>query len=228
MEDSQATPPAAPAALEFSATSTKLFTALAEFHKTCPVIKKETENKYFHANYADLGTILATVNPLLAAQGLSVMQFPLPDYSLCTQLSHTSGEWVRSTYQLKPPKSDPQGIGSAMTYQMRYAIRAVLSLAIDDDDDDGQAAQQQPKKGAPTTNADKLRKDVGVAVRVLGGTPKEAKAAAELMLAESKGKYKLDDGQPLLKIADITNIENEETLRSLFTLFTPAQGGQTQ
>jgi hypothetical protein len=205
-----------PSSLEFSPTITKLVTALAEFHKNCPVIGKDKENKYFNTQYADLGTILGVVNPLLAAQGLTVMQFPLPDFSLCTQLTHTSGEWVRSTYQLKPAKADPQGIGSAMTYQKRYAVVAILSLAIDDDDDDGQAAQQPAKKGAPVSNPDKLRNQLRTAVQAIG------KDTAESLIVESEGKYKLDSGKPLTKLGDLSVINNEDTLNELLKLFTPA------
>jgi hypothetical protein len=46
-----------------------------------------------------------------------------------------SGEWLQSTYKMRPVKDDPQGIGSSITYQKRYAIAGALALNIDDDDD---------------------------------------------------------------------------------------------
>ena len=46
---------------------------------------------------------------------------------------------------MKPAKNDPQGLGSAITYQRRYALGAILGLNIDIDDD-GNAASTQPKK----------------------------------------------------------------------------------
>jgi len=209
----EAAPPKPTASLEFSPTISKLVTALAEFHKTCKVIGKDKKNEYFKTHYADLGTILGTVNPLLAAQGLTVMQFPLPDYSLCTQLTHTSGEWVRSTYQLKPAKADPQGVGSAMTYQKRYAVVAILSLAIDDDDDDGQAAQPEAKKGAPVSTPEILRKKLsGLATKI--GRP-----AADSLIVESEGKFKQDDGKPITSLEDIRGVYNEDTLRGLLEMF---------
>ena len=53
---------------------------------------------------------------------------------------------------MRPSKNDPQGVGSCITYQRRYAIGAILCLNIDDDDDaniaSGNTAQkEQPKKG---------------------------------------------------------------------------------
>ena len=40
-----------------------------------------------------------------------------------------------SDYTMKPVKDDPQGKGSVITYQRRYALSAVLGLNIEDDDD---------------------------------------------------------------------------------------------
>jgi hypothetical protein len=48
---------------------------------------------------------------------------------------HESGEWIGFEYQMRPAKDDPQGRGSAITYQRRYAIASVLCLNIDEDDD---------------------------------------------------------------------------------------------
>jgi len=51
-----------------------------------------------------------------------------------------SGEYLMDTYEMKPTKDDPQGIGSSITYQRRYAIGAILSLNIDEDDDGNSAS----------------------------------------------------------------------------------------
>jgi hypothetical protein len=201
--------------VEFSPGSTaKLFGAIAKFHKTCPVIGKDKNNTFFKAKYADLGSILGVVNPLLAAQGLVITQFALPDHQLCTQVSHESGEWMRSTYSLKPQKNDPQGIGSAMTYQRRYAVCAILSLAIDDEDDDGQAANQPAKT---QSNPDKLRQQLSGLCKSLG------RATAESLIVESEGRFKLDSGKPLTKLTDVAVINNEDTLKALIAYFSQPQ-----
>jgi len=51
-----------------------------------------------------------------------------------TLLMHTSGEWIEGKIKLKPVKSDPQGMGSAITYARRYAYQSIIGLAADDDD----------------------------------------------------------------------------------------------
>jgi hypothetical protein len=53
---------------------------------------------------------------------------------------HSSGEWMEATYTMHPVKQSPQDLGSAITYQRRYAVGAVLSLNIDDDDDANSAS----------------------------------------------------------------------------------------
>ena len=49
---------------------------------------------------------------------------------------HTSGEYI-SSVSSTPCKdvSNPQALGSAITYARRYALGAALSLNIDEDDD---------------------------------------------------------------------------------------------
>jgi hypothetical protein len=55
---------------------------------------------------------------------------------------------VKSTISLAPVKdNNPQAVGSALTYARRYALSAVLGLAIGEDDDDGhRAAKPAPAK----------------------------------------------------------------------------------
>jgi hypothetical protein len=54
-----------------------------------------------------------------------------------------SGEYLMANSTMHPTKSDPQSMGSAITYQRRYSIGAILNLNIDEDDD-GNAASTQP------------------------------------------------------------------------------------
>ena len=49
---------------------------------------------------------------------------------------------------MRPTKNDPQGLGSVITYQRRYALGAILGLNIDDDDDGNRASRPVAKMGA--------------------------------------------------------------------------------
>jgi hypothetical protein len=98
-------------------------------------IKKDAKNPYFKSTYASLANILDSIKEPLIECGLAVTQFPFGENGLMTILMHESGEWIGFEYQMRPAKDDPQGRGSAITYQRRYAIASVLCLNIDEDDD---------------------------------------------------------------------------------------------
>jgi hypothetical protein len=117
-------------------------------------IKKENKNPFFHSLYADLPAIQDAIADPLQESGLVVTQLPCGD-GLITMLAHAeTGEYIMANSVMKPIKSDPQSIGSAITYQRRYSLAALLNLNIDKDDD-GNAASQP---SAPQPQADKPEK----------------------------------------------------------------------
>jgi hypothetical protein len=68
---------------------------------------------------------------------------------------HESGEFIEAEYSMRPAKDDPQGRGSAITYQRRYAIASVLSLNINEDDDANAATHgKEAPKELPWLNKD--------------------------------------------------------------------------
>lgn len=121
-------------------------TALATFQVKAEKIIKTAENPFFKSKYADLPSILDAIALPLTESGLVVSQFPDGD-GLTTLLMHpNSGEWIEATGTMKPVKSDPQAIGSAITYQRRYSLCAVLGLNVDVDDDGNEASAPAPPK----------------------------------------------------------------------------------
>lgn len=125
----------------------EIATALCNFQSVVGKIKKSETNPFFKNKYADLSSILDVIRQPLSDNGLSVCQFPIGNCELETILLHISGEWMSATYEMKPTKNDPQGAGSVITYQRRYALGAILCLNIDHDDDGnkGSIAVEQPK-----------------------------------------------------------------------------------
>lgn len=145
--------------------------ALCEFQGKVGTIKKSETNPFFKSKYADLSTILDAIQLPLIECGLSFVQFPSGENGLETMLMHKSGEWMREVYYMNPTKkpikqydsydsqgkgigsykivayeSDPQGAGSVITYQRRYALGAILGLNIDEDDDGNAGSNPEPKK----------------------------------------------------------------------------------
>jgi len=96
--------------------------ALIIFHVKVDTIKKDAKNPFFKSTYASLTNILDAINEPLIESGLAISQFPTGADGLTTILIHgESGEWISSTYEMRPVKDDPQGRGSCITYQRRYA-----------------------------------------------------------------------------------------------------------
>ena len=124
-----------------SESITELAKALVKFHSVMGKVSKDAKNPFFKNNYASLSNIIEAVTKPLNDNGLSVLQLPSIE-GLTTMLLHESGEWI-SSVSGTPVKdaTDPQKLGSAITYARRYALGAILSLNIDEDDD-GQKASK--------------------------------------------------------------------------------------
>ena len=107
---------------------------------------KQADNPFFKSKYVDLPGVWEAIRPLLAKNGLSVVQTftaSADGPTIVTTLIHKSGQWVSSELFLKPAKSDPQGVGSAITYGRRYALAAMVGVVADEDDDGNAASQGQ-------------------------------------------------------------------------------------
>jgi hypothetical protein len=129
---------------EKSDSIANLTKALMLFSIKIGKIKKENTNPFFHSLYADLPAIQDAIADPLQESGLVVTQLPCGD-GLITMLAHAeSGEYIMANSTMKPVKNDPQSMGSAITYQRRYSLAALLNLNIDKDDD-GNAASVAPK-----------------------------------------------------------------------------------
>lgn len=133
----------------------ELTKAMVKFHMEVGKIKKDADNPFFKSKYASLSNILDVVTPVLVQCDLNVFQMPVGDGQLRTVLSHTSGECIESTFDMKIVKNDPQSMGSAITYARRYALGSILNLNIDEDDDGNKAQPTHDTTPKPQVNDDK-------------------------------------------------------------------------
>lgn len=123
-----------------SPTVGKLTEALSKAQGCLEGAKKDALNPYFKSQYSTLSSVWDACRKPLADNGLAVIQTSElmdahPDL-VCIQtiLCHTSGEWVKSRLAVKPVKSDPQSVGSCITYLRRYSLQAMIGIAPEDDD----------------------------------------------------------------------------------------------
>lgn len=135
-------------ASDFSAALVAALGELAE-------VPKDQSVKAGAINYkfADLGSVLTYVRPILAGHGLAIMQ-PVSsdgnDVMVVTEIHHTSGAFASYGRLTMPRGQTPQQTGSAITYARRYSLLSTLGLATVDDD--GEAASKAPAKQKTTTD----------------------------------------------------------------------------
>lgn len=119
----------------------ELFQAVANFQMECPKISKDANNPFFKGSkYATLPHILNVITPILKKNGLVIVQ-PVINTCVVTKLIHIdSGQILESVYDIVcKDATNPQQIGSAVSYARRYSISSILNLNIDDDDDGNSA-----------------------------------------------------------------------------------------
>jgi hypothetical protein len=138
----------------------KLAAALAKAQGKIEGAVKDRKNDYFSSKYADLASVWDACRGPLSENGLSVVQFPCeapPGHvGLITTLLHESGEYMTEKFFMPVKDStNPQAVGSALTYARRYALSAAVGIAPEEDD--GNAASAAPAKpqkvqGPPTVD----------------------------------------------------------------------------
>lgn len=173
--------------------------ALVKVQGTIEGAKKDKRNPGFNSKYADLSACWDACREALQENDIAVIQMPVrgPEkhVSLATSLIYgPTGEQIGDVYDipLKDP-TNPQALGSALTYGRRYALCAVIGICPEDDDGNAAAAKSPAAKkpSNPATEAglkaefakattDEQRK----AVYQKAKTSDVAEPARTLMLAE--------------------------------------------
>lgn len=184
-----------------SESITELAKAMVKFHSEVGKVSKDAANPFFKNKYASLSNIIEAVTKPLNDNGLSVLQLPSIE-GLTTMLLHESGEWI-SSVSSTPVKdqTDPQKLGSAITYARRYALGAILSLNIDEDDDGQKAAT--PKRQAAKPQLKPMTEAWTKAVKYLvdGG-----------LISAIEGKYALDKVNKDLLMDTVNKKRNEQRI----------------
>jgi hypothetical protein len=113
----------------------ELITALVECQKEFEQPKRT--KKAYNYMYAPLEEVIKSVTPILCKHGLVIIQLPINEGMMVgvkTILGHSSGETIEGDFLATPTKSDPQSLGSIISYYRRYGLLAILGLAQEDDD----------------------------------------------------------------------------------------------
>lgn len=127
----------------FLATPPKaqIFAALAKARGLFPEIIKNRvatvkhDKGQYSYKYADLSDVFNAIDPILAANGLTVMQFP-EAMNLTTIIGHESGEQITAQWPIKAMKGgdigNAQGFQGAVQVAKRYALTALLGVSTEE------------------------------------------------------------------------------------------------
>ena len=127
--------------MEQSESINELSAALAKAQAEIRNPGKNTKNTFFKNEYADLTAVLGCIRPVAAANGLSFIQAveaKAGHVCVSSQISHSSGQWIKQTASLEIPKSSKnpiQDLGSMATYLKRYQAQSMWAICADEDTD---------------------------------------------------------------------------------------------
>lgn len=140
--------------MRHSESINEIAAALAKAQGGMKSAVKDSLNPHFKSKYADMSSVKDAIGDTLVKVGIAVIQahdiLENGTLVLRTRLIHTSGQWLESTYPVRPVKDDPQGLSAATTYARRVTLSSILSIVSDVDDDgetaSGRGAQNQQQQ----------------------------------------------------------------------------------
>jgi len=134
----------------------KLAKALAAAQAEMRPAAKDANNPHFKSKYADLEAVNEAAR-VLAAHGIAIMC--VPDgwtenrIVIRAMLVHESGEHMEGRLEMPVrDQTNPQAVGSALTYARRYAVSALANIATSDDDGNEATKKDgdpEPRKAHP-------------------------------------------------------------------------------
>lgn len=107
--------------------------------KEIGIMEKTEENPFFKSKYFDINALLAQLKPLLEKYQLMIIQ-PVCEISngrpaLMTEVYDLEKkESLMKSFAPLPDLTDPQKMGSAITYYRRYSLQSLFLLQTVDDD----------------------------------------------------------------------------------------------
>ena len=120
-----------------SESTQKIIEAIHKVQQGADPIKKDKQGQVGQGKYmyATLVSTWDTIKDLLQSNGLTIIASATGTGQFQTTIYHDSGEWINESMAMVLQRSDPQGIGAAITYYRRYMVTSMLGLIPDDDND---------------------------------------------------------------------------------------------
>lgn len=206
----------------------ELSKALFSIQNNLPPAIKDARNSFVGNDYATLNSVMETCRDALYSHGIWLVQLPCPapvelgtgHIGLETRLTHVeSGQWLSSVTVIPLPKSDPQGLGSALTYARRYSLCTILGIITEDDD--GNAASVHPQRPYKTQSQPK-NKTQDKPRNSNSSTQSQSSTSLPKLDGVSYKNVQADDGR-MCVVATGSTLEKKELLRAAGFKWNPQQ-----
>ena len=160
----------------------ELLKAIANVKKEVGVLSKTETNPFFKSKYFDINSLIQQIEPLLEKNNLLLLQ-PIENNKVKSVIYEVeSGNSVSSEIDL-PNLTDPQKLGSAITYYRRYTLQSLLGLQAEDDDGNKASAPvKRPDYITKMNNCKTLAELQDVFLSIKGATIDEIKLKDKLKL----------------------------------------------
>ena len=122
----------------------ELLMALANVKKEVGKLSKTETNPFFKSKYFDINSLIEQVEPLLEKNGLLLLQ-PILNGVVTSEIYHVETSQKVSSEISLGSITDPQKLGSAITYYRRYTLQSLLGLQAEDDDANKASQPSAPK-----------------------------------------------------------------------------------
>ena len=136
-----------------------IYKKLLEVQKEVGAISKDSKNPFFKSKYFDINQLIEHVQPVLNKHGLVLTQ-PIKDNNVISRIDEADGTGVNcieSSLEL-PELTDPQKLGSCITYYRRYTLASLLGLQAEDDDANLASKKASKPQSKPKPSAEQWKK----------------------------------------------------------------------
>ena len=112
---------------------TNIYQKLLSAKKEIGAISKDSTNPFYKSKYFDINKLVEQVEPILQKHSLLLLQ-PIKENKVISQIFDVDNSTCVESFIELPNITDPQKLGSAITYYRRYTLQSLLGLQAEDDD----------------------------------------------------------------------------------------------
>lgn len=122
-----------------------IYAKLLEFQKLEVSLVRDNVNAHYKNKYADISEVISKVRPALSKVGITLVQTP-GETGLTSILYDAESDTKIECFLPYINATDPQKLGSNLTYLRRYSLVTMLGLEDEDDDANTATAKTAPEK----------------------------------------------------------------------------------